>query len=313
VGTVDRFQGQEAPIVFVSMCASTVGDGRKEQGEEGQGYDELQRYVLRNVGTEKDPRDGTYLPDHPQGQSRAEEIAAFALVIGALFEAGNGYGVGLVGEQVSEWRLPPHREPLEVGSQRRAVHNEAEVDDQGSNTESGCILPNMSEEQNLELSEPSRLESLYRKARDPVLRTHLLMVWRVSLGDSIGEVAERVGYSKKWTTEIVRRYESAGVDALGDRRHGNPGAKERALLDESEQEELREALEGPPPTSVGGGMWSGPKVARWIEQKRGLERVHAQRGWEYLRKVGHSPQVPRPSNAQGADSEEREAFKKSLR
>jgi ferritin len=60
-------------------------------------------------------------------------------------------------------------------------------------------------------------------------------------------------------------------------------------------------------------MWSGPKVARWIEQKRGLERVHAQRGWEYMRKVGYSPQVPRPSNAQGADSQEREAFKKSLR
>ncbi len=40
------------------------------------------------------------------------------------------------------------------------------------------------------------------------------------------------------------------------------------------------------------------------------EGSHAQRGWEYLRKVRMSPQVPRPSNAQGADSEEREAFKK---
>jgi ferritin len=57
-------------------------------------------------------------------------------------------------------------------------------------------------------------------------------------------------------------------------------------------------------------------VARWIEQKIGIEKVHAQRGWEYLRKVGHSPQVPRPSNnaQEGADySEEREAFKKSFR
>ena len=169
----------------------------------------------------------------------------------------------------------------------------------------------MSEKGNSQESESSQLEGLYRKASDPMLRTHLLMVWRMSVGDSIREVARMVGYSEKWVREIARRYEREGVEGLGDRRHGNPGAKERALLDEEGQAELREALlEGSPP---GGGMWSAPKVARWIEQKSGLERVHAQRGWEYLRKVGHSPQVPRPSNAQGADPQEREAFKKSLR
>jgi transposase len=176
-------------------------------------------------------------------------------------------------------------------------------------TESGCILPSMSEKRGLEESESSQLEGLYRKASDPVLRTHLLMVWRMSLGDPIREVARMVGYSQKWTREIARRYqEEQGVEGLGDRRHGNPGAKERALLDEEGQAELREALlEGSPP---GGGMWSGPKVARWIERKTGLQKVHAQRGWEYLRKARMSPQVPRPSNAQGADSDEREAFKK---
>ncbi len=177
-------------------------------------------------------------------------------------------------------------------------------------TESGYILPSMIEKRNTEQSESSQLESLYRKASDPVLRTHLLMVWRMSLGDSIREVAEMVGYSEKWARQIAKRYESEGVEKLGDRRHGNPGAKKRMLLDEEGQAELREALEGPPP---GGGMWSGPKVARWIEHRRGLERVHAQRGWEYLKKMSHSPQVPRPSNAQGAEPEEREAFKKSFR
>ncbi len=134
----------------------------------------------------------------------------------------------------------------------------------------------MSEKRSLEESESTRLEGLYRKASDPVLRTHLLMVWRRSLGDSVGEVARMVSYSETWTREIARRYESEGAEGLGDRRHGNPGAKERALLDEEDQAELRAAvLEGSPP---GGGMWSGPKVARWIEQKSGLERVHAQRG-----------------------------------
>jgi transposase len=169
----------------------------------------------------------------------------------------------------------------------------------------------MSEKRSLEELECRRLEGLYRKAADPVLRTHLLMVWRMSLGDSVRKVAEMVGYSEKWVREIKRRYQSEGVEGLGDRRHANPGAKERALLDEEGQAELREALlKGSPP---GGGMWSGPKVARWIEQKTATQRVHAQRGWEYLRKVGMSPQVPRPSNAQGAGSEEREAFKKSFR
>ncbi len=154
------------------------------------------------------------------------------------------------------------------------------------------------------------MEGLYRKANDPVLRTHLLMVWRMSLGDSIREVARMVGYSEKWTREIARRYESGGAEGLGDRRHSNPGAKERALLDEEAQAQLREALlEGAPP---GGGMWSGPKVARWIEEKTGRHRVHPQRGFEYLRKVGMSPQVPRPANAR-ADAQEQEAFKKVSR
>jgi transposase len=83
------------------------------------------------------------------------------------------------------------------------------------------------------------------------------------------------------------------------------------LLDEEGQGRLREALlkDDPP----GGGMWSGPKVARWMEEETGMQRVHAQRGWEYLKKVGMSLKVPRPSNAQGADASEREAYKKAPR
>jgi len=164
----------------------------------------------------------------------------------------------------------------------------------------------MDERRSSEESESRRLEVLYRKAADPVLRTHLLMVWRMSLGEPIGQVARTVGYSRKWTTEIARRYESGGVQALGDRRHANPGAKERALLDEAGEAELVEALQGPPP---GGGMWSGPKVARWIATRNGLEKVHVQRGFEYLRKIRYSPQVPRPQNAH-ADAQEQQAFKK---
>lgn len=164
----------------------------------------------------------------------------------------------------------------------------------------------------LELSPHASTEELerrYRKAKDPVERSHRQIIWLLSAGRTTGEVCEVTGYSPGWVRHIAGRYNAWGLEGLGDRRHGNPGARERALLDEEGREELREALAGPPP---GGGMWSGPKVAHWIAERNGLEKVHVQRGFEYLRKVGMSPQVPRPANAR-TDPEEREAFKKVFR
>src|SRR5215218_1582120 len=152
---------------------------------------------------------------------------------------------------------------------------------------------------------PEQLKDLYRGARDPVLRAHLHIVWRLSLGEPLGQVAQMSGYSTKWVKEILHRYEEGGVQGLGDRRHHNPGGAERALLDAQEREELREALTHPAPD---GGLWSGPKVALWISRKIGGRGVRAQRGWEYLKKLGHSPQVPRPSHAEEADPDEQEAF-----
>jgi len=50
-----------------------------------------------------------------------------------------------------------------------------------------------------------QLKDRYRKARDPVLRAHLHIVWQLSLDKSITEVAELAGYSTKWVKEIARR------------------------------------------------------------------------------------------------------------
>lgn len=149
------------------------------------------------------------------------------------------------------------------------------------------------------------LEDRYRKARDPVARSHYQIVWLLSSGKLTREVTEATGYSPEWIREISRRYNEGGAEGLGDRRHGNPGAS--PLLSPAEQRELSEALEGPPED---GGLWNSRKVAEWIERKTGRHGLRAQRGWEYLRRLGHTPQVPRPSNAR-ADPEEQEAFKKS--
>ena len=72
-------------------------------------------------------------------------------------------------------------------------------------------------------------------------------------------------------------------------------------------EELRLSLAGESPDR---GLWTGPYVALWIAQKIGRERVGKQRGWEYLKKCGYSPQRPRPQHKNG-DKIEQENFKKN--
>ncbi len=91
------------------------------------------------------------------------------------------------------------------------------------------------------------LETRYRKARDPILRSHYQILWLISEGRTTTEVMEVTGYSRGWIQHLARRYNADGPQALGDHRHANPGARDRALLDSAQREELREALKKPPP------------------------------------------------------------------
>src|SRR5918911_725375 len=93
--------------------------------------------------------------------------------------------------------------------------------------------------------------------------------------------------------------------AAGPGGGGNAGAK--PLLGAEDEAALRAALAEPPPD---GGLWTGPKVAAWMAARLGRE-VWPQRGWDYLRRLGHSPQVPRPRHAKAASPEEQAAYKKS--
>jgi transposase len=149
----------------------------------------------------------------------------------------------------------------------------------------------------------AELARRYRAARDPVERTHYQIVWLLARGKTTTEVMAATGYSRSWVQEVARRYNRQGAAGLGDRRHRNPGGE--ALLDQAGRGELRAALAGEAPD---GGLWSGPKVAGWIAAKLG-RTVSERSGWVYLRRVGYSPQVPRPAHA-GADAAERAAFPK---
>jgi transposase len=112
------------------------------------------------------------------------------------------------------------------------------------------------------------------------------------------------GYSSTWVRTLVQRDHQRGPTALSDARHEHPGGQ--FLLSPAQQEQLQKALEQDPPD---GGLWSGPKVAQWMEQHTG-HPVHAQRGWEYVRRLGLRPRVLRPRHVK-SNPLEQEALKKN--
>ena len=73
------------------------------------------------------------------------------------------------------------------------------------------------------------------------------------------------------------------------------------------QEELRQAIAGPAPDHS--KRWSARTVAAWIFAKLGRP-VRVQLGWDYVQRLKHSQQLPRPQHAL-ADPEEQTAFKKT--
>ena len=134
-------------------------------------------------------------------------------------------------------------------------------------------------------------------------RVRWLAVRLVAEGRPATAVGPLVGFSPEWVRALVRRYNAGGPSTLADGRRGNAGA--RALLDAGQREELRAALAGPAP---GGGIWTCRSVAAWIGQRAGRP-VAEQRGWEWMRRLGFTPQRPRPREER-ADPEAQAAFKK---
>jgi transposase len=149
----------------------------------------------------------------------------------------------------------------------------------------------------------TELERRYRAAHDPVARSHWQIIWLLARGTPTAEVARVTGYSVNWVRELARRYRDDGPAGLGDRRHANPGAA--PLLSPAQQAELAATLAVPPPD---GGLWTCRKVAAWIGATIGRP-VAEVRGWEYLRRLGFTPQRPRPRDTR-ADPEAQTAFKK---
>ena len=114
----------------------------------------------------------------------------------------------------------------------------------------------------------------YRGARDATEARHTQAIWLLAQGRGVLEVADVLAFAPRWVEQLAA---------------------------------LAERLRRPPED---GGQWTGPKAARWMAARLGLERVHAQRGWEALQRVRWSIQAPRrPRPPRSATAEQRAEFK----
>jgi transposase len=149
------------------------------------------------------------------------------------------------------------------------------------------------------------LEARYRAARDATEARHHRAIWLLAQGRTFLEVAEVLAFVPRWVEEPAARYNAFGPEALGDQRRRNGRAA--SLLTEAVLAALAERVRRPPED---GGLWSGPKVADWIARHLGLAKVHPQRGWEALKRIGWSIQAPpRPRHPRAATPEQRATFK----
>jgi len=152
------------------------------------------------------------------------------------------------------------------------------------------------------------LERRYETAAEPIAKSHCHALWLLSRGYEIDEVAELLSFSTRWVRALIKRYNEGGPDRLGDQRVDN-GTKPTILTPDA-LAALKERIKTPPDD---GGLWTGPKIARWLAKFHGLKAVHDQRGWDALVAIGYSIQQPRPRHPEAATEEDRAALKKNFR
>jgi transposase len=154
---------------------------------------------------------------------------------------------------------------------------------------------------------PEEIAHRYRACRHGVEKTHWQVLWLLTRADpppSPAQVAAQVGLTPVWVRAILERWNAEGPDGLADRRATANGGRSKLTIDQ--QLELWMRLQPPPPD---GGLWTGPKVAAYVRDCWGVT-VCVQTGWQWLRGLGFSLQVPRPKHPEAATPAEVRAWKR---
>jgi transposase len=154
---------------------------------------------------------------------------------------------------------------------------------------------------------PEEIARRYRTCRTGVEKTHWQVLWLLTRSEqplSPAQAAPQVGLTPVWVRTLLKRWNDQGPDGLVDRRAAANGGRPKLTADQ--QIDLWDALQHAPPD---GGLWTGPKVVAYVRDRWGVV-VCKQTGWEWLRGLGFSLQVPRPSHPEAATPAERRAWKR---
>ena len=122
---------------------------------------------------------------------------------------------------------------------------------------------------------PDAIARRYRTCADAAEKTRWQILWLVTRPDqpmSAGRAAVAVGLTPSWGRTLLKRWNEYGPDGLADGRRDNGAA---AVLTADRQAELYQALQADPPD---GGLWTRPKVARYVRDWWGVSVV-PQTGW----------------------------------
>jgi transposase len=150
----------------------------------------------------------------------------------------------------------------------------------------------------------AELERRYRQSKHITERNHYHMIWLMSQGRRVPEVAKIVGYNVERVRQIVRQYNAEGPASLRDKRAGRSGRP--CLLSAAQERELQSEVEE---AFAQGQPYTGVQVAQRMSEMLG-HPVYPARGWELLQRWGHRLKVPRPAHVK-RDKQAGDVFKKT--
>jgi transposase len=139
----------------------------------------------------------------------------------------------------------------------------------------------------------------YRRCPDPKEKTRWHLVWLLLQDQTLTyeRAGPLVGLSDTHARTALKRWNATGPDALTDGRKTTRGA---GKLTAAQQAEAFDALQTGPPD---GGLWSGPRLARYVRDRWGVEARPAT-GWRWLRKLGFRLVGPRPRHPKAANADD---------